>query len=174
MNEKQLDKILTLVGRGDNNAFSLLYTATSKGVYAFLYTYYGNRHDTEDALQSVFLKIKLNACKYKPKTNAKAWILQVAKNYAFNDLTRKKRETSMDNETLSVIAGEDKGYDGSVFEAINKCLNEGEKQVVILHVLWGYKHREISAILNMPTGTVTSKYKTSIKKLKEFLEGGKV
>lgn len=170
MDEKQIDKTLTLVGRGDNNAFELLYKQTAKGIYAFLYSYYNHKQNTEDALQSVFLKIKNNANKYKPKTNAKAWILQVAKNYALNDLARRKRETHVDNETLSVIGGSSENTGLGVFDAINKCLNESEKQVVILHVLWGYKHREIGGLLGVPTGTVTSKYKTAIDKLKRYLE----
>ena len=40
MDEKQLDKTLTLVGCVDNNAFELLYKQTAKGIYAFLYSYY--------------------------------------------------------------------------------------------------------------------------------------
>ncbi len=171
MNSKDLDKTLTLVGKGDADAFSLLYKETAKGVYAFLYSYYNNRHNTEDGLQSAFLKIKLNAHTYKSGTNAKAWILQIAKNQALNDL-KKYNKGDLDADALLNVS--ESGREGSleVFEALNKALNQEEKQVVILHVLWGYKHREIGDLLQMPTGTVTSKYKTSIKKLKEFLQKG--
>lgn len=42
--------------------------------------------------------------------------------------------------------------------------------MVVLHVLWGYKHREIAEWLGMPLGTVCSKYKYAIEKVKNYLK----
>ena len=51
----------------------------------------------------------------------------------------------------------------SEFNGILYWLDEEEQRIVTLHVLWGYKHREIADIIGSPTGTVTSKYKRAIK-----------
>lgn len=171
MNKKQLDKLLVLVGQGDNDAFSLLYNETAKGVYAFLYSYYNDKFNTEDGLQSVFLKIKLNAHMYKAGSNAMAWILQIAKNQALNDIKKFGRSIA-DDEVGLTTAVPPRDSRAEVFEAINKALKSDERQIVILHTLWGYKHKEIGELLGVPTGTVTSKYKTSISKLKQFLQKG--
>ena len=50
------------------------------------------------------------------------------------------------------------------------CLSEEEQRIVTLHVQWGYKHRELAQILGCPTGTVTSKYKRAIEKLRKALK----
>ena len=50
-------------------------------------------------------------------------------------------------------------------------INEEEQRIVTLHVLWRYKHREIADILGCPTGTVTSKYKRSVEKVKAVIKG---
>ena len=55
-------------------------------------------------------------------------------------------------------------------EALERALNERERDIVLLHVLWGFKHREIAEQLGLPLGTVTSKYKDAIAKLKKFLK----
>ena len=52
-----------------------------------------------------------------------------------------------------------------------KTLAFEERQIVILHALTGLKHREIADILEVPTGTVLSKYNRAIKKLRSDIEG---
>lgn len=46
-----------------------------------------------------------------------------------------------------------------------KILSDTEQQIVMLHAVAGVKHREIAAILGMPTATVLSKYSRAIKNL---------
>ena len=50
-----------------------------------------------------------------------------------------------------------------------------ERQIFILHAATGLKHREIAEILDLPTGTVLSKYSRAVKKMRKHLEenGGK-
>ena len=51
-----------------------------------------------------------------------------------------------------------------------KSLNPDEREIVIMHVFWGYKHREISKILDIPLGTVTWKYQKALQKLEKIKE----
>ena len=53
---------------------------------------------------------------------------------------------------------------------MKKVLNEDELQIVLLHVVAGYKHREIAAMLDKPLGTVTWTYNNAIKKSREYFE----
>ena len=41
----------------------------------------------------------------------------------------------------------------------------------MLHALTGYRHREIAEILDMPQGTILSKYNRALKKMKKEIEG---
>ena len=169
MKAKELDRLLHSVANGDNKAFERLYLETKRGVFAFLYTYFHHYEDTEDAMQTVYLKIKLNIDKYKPGTNARAWILQIAKNYALNEIKKSGRIVYTDN--VDYFEDETAVSSLGVMDAMKRVLNEEEQRIVTLHVLWGYKHREIADILGCPTGTVTSKYKRSVEKLKTVIKG---
>ena len=168
MSTKELDGLLVQIAQGDNNAFEQLYIQTRRGVYAFLYTYYHNALDTEDGMQSVYLNIKKGIHTYRPGSNPSAWILQIAKNLAYNDLKKKKREVPTDE--IKEGSYEYEGGRGEITELMERILSEDEQRIVTLHVIWDYKHREIAEILGCPTGTVTSKYKRAIEKLKKSLK----
>ncbi len=62
--------------------------------------------------------------------------------------------------------------DRTVLSACMRQLSDGERQIVTLHAVAGFKHREIAAILQMPLATVLSKYNRAIKKLKQHLQAG--
>ncbi len=168
MKKAEVDKLLCRVADGDNNAFEQLYVSTGRGVYAFVLSYLHSRQDAEDVVQNVYLKIKTSVCGYRRGTNASAWILQIAKNTALDFLRKRKQEIYLDE--IEHIGKSDEVDSGEVITAIEKHLSEEEQRIVILHALWGYKHREIGHILSLPTGTVTSKYKRSIEKLQKVLK----
>ena len=144
MQERQLDQLLLKISQGDNDAFNELYNATSRGVFAFIYAYLKNYQDSEDVLQTVYLKIKLNVNQYKQGTNARAWILQIAKNLSLNEI-KKRRPASELTEDVPLPSSP---YNMGVSDVMNRVLDEEERQIIVLHVLWGYKHREIAEILN--------------------------
>ena len=165
MNGAETDKLLCKIAQGDNTAFEQLYLKTRRGVYAFLYSYLKNVHDTEDAMQTVYLKVKMYITSYQKGTNGRAWLLQIAKNHALTLLNQKKEERPVLEEAkyCSTLSGE-------ISDAMQRALSDEEIRIVVLHVLWGYKHREIGKIIGSPTGTVTSKYKRAIEKVRKELK----
>ena len=166
MRKREVGKLIVMVSHGDNNAFHELYLQTKRGLFAFLYTYFHNKEQTEDAVHTVYIKIKNNAQSFNEGTNGVAWILQIAKNYALNELKKSGRTTAIEEWHASV----DHRERGTVMDAMERVLSEEEQRIVTLHVLWGYKHREISEILNKPIGTVTSQYKRAMEKLRNALK----
>ncbi len=167
MNNNEIDKLLRNIALGDEQSFELLYDGAKKGVFAFLYTYLHNQADTEDALQTVFLKVKLHISSYQRGTNGNAWLLQIAKNTALNIIAKRKNDIPLED---AVVVHNDKYSDGSITKLMQRVLDEEEQRVVTLHVLWAYKHREIAQLLNCPVSTITSKYKRAIAKLKKSLK----
>lgn len=165
MGTRELNVLLICISQGDNAAFEKLYSQTRRGVYAFLYSYFHNAADTEDAMQTTYLYVKKGISTYRSGTNARAWLLQIAKNVALNDLKKKKREIPTENVEMGSYE-----YTGTITDVMEKVLSEEEQRIVTMHVLWKYKHREIGEILGCPTGTVTSKYKRAIEKLKKSLK----
>lgn len=172
MNKREIDLMLRRVSQGDNEAFGKLYTETKRGVYAFLFSYFNTREDCEDAMQTVYLKIKTNISQYRAGSNGLAWILQIAKNTALNDLRAKAsyEKNAIESAGADVNFAERSELKNTVMTAMKSVLDGEEQRIVILHAVWGYKHKEIAGIMNCPIGTVTSKYKRSVEKLKVALK----
>lgn len=170
MNKREIDGLLSLISQGDNRAFEKLYLETKRGVYAFLSTYLTNYADCEDAMQDVYMKIKTCISQYRVGSNGLAWILQIAKNTALNELRKRTYRTQNYTQTeeesvIDVVVLRD-----SITDAMNRVLSDEEKRLIVLHVIWSYKHKEIAKMLNCPLGTVTSKYKRAVEKLKKYLK----
>ena len=171
MKRWEINAGLNRIAEGDERAFERLYEGIKGGVYSFAYSYLKNREDAEDAVQTVFLKIKKNAATFDKNGNGLAWILQIAKNAAITELRRRK---IYDNYVeLSNVADKvttEPEDEGEVTAVMRKCLTDEEQRIILLHVIWGYKHREIAELLDMPTGSVTSKYKRAVDKIKTNLK----
>lgn len=167
MQEQQLDRLIVRIARGDNDALEELYEKTKRGVFAFLYSYLDNREDSEDAMQTVYLRVKTHAVGYREGSNARAWMLQIAKNIALNELKCRKRRANAD---ITLLPDRGERSELGITELMKKVLTEEERRIVALHVLWGYRHREIAAMLDCPVGTVTAKYNRSVHKLKRSLK----
>ena len=173
MNKREIDAALYRVSLGDNEAFGRLYEETRRGVYAFLFSYFNNSCDCEDAVQTTYLKIKTNISHYQKGTNGLAWILQIAKNVALSELRKKKTdEKRLDNYIESEETVSEPQYKGEIIDLMKRTLDEDEQRIVILHAVWDYKHKEIAEMLNCPTGTVTSKYKRAVDKMKKAWKEG--
>ena len=168
MDERQIDKLLCRISTGDNQAFEGLYDKTRRGVFSFIYSYLNNYESTEDVMQTVYLKVKLNIDKYRQGTNGRAWLLEIAKNLALNEIKQRK-SAEYKNELISGNAVV-QAPTGEITDIMRRTLTKEEQRIVILHVLWGYKHREIARIMDVPTGTITSKYKRSISKMQQALK----
>ena len=57
-----------------------------------------------------------------------------------------------------------------IIAVMNKVLGDEERQIVTLHVIAGFKHREIAEMLDKPLGTVLWAYNNALAKMKKQLE----
>jgi RNA polymerase sigma-70 factor (ECF subfamily) len=51
-------------------------------------------------------------------------------------------------------------------------LPDEERNILILHIVSGLKRREISELLEIPMGTVATKYNRALEKIKKHMQGG--
>ena len=166
MNKQGLDVLMKKVADGDNEAFARLYDEVKKGVFAFAYSYLRCAADAEDVTEEVFFAVKRKAYLYRSGTDARAWIFQIAKNLSLDELRRRKRRAEPLEE-----AGEPAVPPRlPALDLLTKCLDETEREIGLLHAVWGYKHREIAQMKGMPLGTVTWKYNAALEKLRKEWE----
>ncbi len=173
MNAAYVDENLIIrMAAGDGAAFKELYEQTASAVYGFALSILKNKHDAEDVMHDAFIKAYSAAVTYKPMGKPLAWLLTIVKNLCYTRIrTGSVCEDISEYEDLVHIDESGSVHDKIVLQEALSKLDFEERQIVILHSLTGLKHREIADILELPTGTVLSKYNRSLKKLKKAIEG---
>jgi RNA polymerase sigma-70 factor (ECF subfamily) len=165
-----LSNLLKNIADGDKNALGELYNTMSKDIYTFLIMFCKDKYAAEDALQETFISIYEKAGNYRVYKNPKAWIFTIAKNKVISIIRKNSRTTSLDafeDNIEDITQTENIVLDKIQADMLLSILPEEDKKIVILHSVYGFKHREIAELMDMPLGTVTWRYKQSIDKMRK-------
>ena len=170
-----LDTLLGRIAIGDTAALEALYRRTQTAVYSFALSVLKNAHDAEDVLHDCYVAAWNSAAQYRSRGKPMAWLITIAKNLCLQQLRAQRKTADMPEDMHAFLPADSAGMsveDRTVLSACMRQLSDGERQIVTLHAVAGFKHREIAAILQMPLATVLSKYNRAIKKLKQHLQAG--
>ena len=158
----------------EEGAFSYLYDHYSKALFAVIQPIVVQQDVAEDVLQEVFVKIWQNIKSYdQHKGRLYTWMLNIARNGAI-DRTRSKdfnNRAKTSGLTPHVYNNED-GNTRIDDVGLKKTLSNlpGESRVLLeLAYFQGYTHEEIAKILDVPLGTVKTRIRSTIIKLRKIL-----
>lgn len=167
-----LDRCLEGIAGHDPRALEELYRRTSAAVYAFALSILKNTHDAEDVLQDCYLKVWDGAADYRSAGKPMAWILTITRNLCLQRLRERQKTADLPQEDWEPWLADRRGLSQEDALVIRECmerLSDGERQIVVLHAVAGFRHREIAALLRLPLATVLSRYSRAIRKLKQTL-----
>lgn len=166
----KLDNLMYRLNQGDKTAFEEIYNDTKKAVYYTALSILRERSLAEDVMQTTYLNIIKNSSSYRIGTNARAWILRIAKNEAINLKKKRDRENSVDEQESVALFGSYNIDDyGATIDIARKNLSEDEFNILMLIAVSNYKRREIAEFLDIPISTVTWKYREAVKKMKRLI-----
>lgn len=134
----------------------------------------------EELVQEVMLKIWNRASTYDAtKANATTWIYTLARNCRIDLLRRKFRlREEVDVDDLWDLAGEDDTLEQDAWQSrievtvrdSLEALPEEQRQIINKVYMEGKSHSEVAAELKLPLGTVKSRVRLAMSKLKVMLE----
>lgn len=171
------EELIRLVRSRDQAAFSYLYDNYSRALFGIINTILSDIPESEDVLQKTFMKIWDNFNTYDPeKGRLYTWMLNIARNLAI-DATRSKHEkmkTKIRSTSDNVYAFENRLSGGENpndlmgLKTIIEGLKDEHKQVIELAYFEGYTQEEMSKQLNLPLGTVKTKVRQALIRLREL------
>lgn len=169
---KKLDLYIERIANYDKDALAGLYHMTSASVYSFALSLLKNIQDAEDVLHDTYLQVYKTAASYKSMNKPLAWILTIARNLSLMKLRNRKKivdskpqDWNSAFEAIPSVTAEDR----LVLVSCMDKLTDEERQIIMLHTVSGYKHREVAGFLKIPLSTALSKYHRAIKKLRILL-----
>ena len=171
-------ELITLLKDGDERAYfkvlGLYKDQIAKTVKGML----GDVQEAEDVGQEVFIRFFKSIDNFKGDAKISTYLIRIAINLSLNELARRKRKWRIFysgdtiEEKLVLDVGTNPMEDEERKEIVHKAILQlgiKYRKVVVLRALQGYSFKEAAEVLQIPIGTVLSRYARATKKLKEIL-----
>jgi len=165
---------------GDQGAFASLYDASRNLVYSTALRILGEPADAEEVTLDVYMQVWRNAKDYTDQRGSvAAWLVLLARSRSIDRVrsraSRSRREEPF--EEFAQFRSADPGPDletevsqrrRRVESALNTLPPE-QRQVIELAFFSGLTHTELAAQLNQPLGTVKTRVRQGMIKIRELL-----
>ncbi len=151
--------------------FNTLYEKYFQRIWRYVYYKTGNREDTEDLMQEIFIKVWKGLDKFEGRSSYYTWIFRISMNtvYSFFRKMRFKKFIPLEMVDEKHFAYHKNEKKEKVFEKM-KLLPKELKEILELYYISNFKIREISEMLNIPEGTVKTRLKRARELLMELLK----
>jgi RNA polymerase sigma-70 factor (ECF subfamily) len=178
--DQDLVSLVELVATGDQSALATLYDATNRLIYSLILRVLSDVSSAEEVLVDVYTQVWRQAASYDANRGAPlAWMATIARSRAIDRLRSgwqdQYRKESLDilgdapanaaNPEESAAASERQRF---VREALN-LLTPEQRLVIELAYYSGLSHSEIAEKLNQPLGTIKTRTRLGMIKLREAL-----
>jgi RNA polymerase sigma-70 factor (ECF subfamily) len=141
---------------------------------AYLVTALCSRHDAEDVLQTVFVRIASKRHKLAKASRLDAYIYRIARNEAVSymrlRLRNRKGEAKMEPWLAASEAGGEHRDLVDLLEVALGRLPESQRQAVVLKVYREKTFQEIARLLGISLNTAASRYRYGIERLRTLLK----
>lgn len=173
----QPDLLIKKFQQKDVSAFEELYTRYSESIYGVIYTILRDKELSEEVLQDAFVKMWNNAENYSSsKGRFFTWILNIARNTAIDRTRSKDYKNNARNQSAAYFVDiiEEKSSFLTSVDAIGikkyvALLEPICKKVIHFLFFQGYTQKETAEELDMPLGTVKTRNRICINKLREII-----
>ena len=176
------NELLQQVARQDEEALMLLYQRYGTLVYSLCLRVLRRPGLAEEVTQDVFLKLWRQPERWDPSLGQfSSWLLTISRNAAIDRLRREGRQVQAawgaDEEgadstvDMHLFAAEQANWlNGQVLRRLLGQLPPEQSQLIELAFFEGYSHSELADLLHLPLGTVKTRLRMGMQKLRGLWE----
>ncbi len=175
-NADHVGALLQRVAGGDRVAFAELYDSLSARAFGLILRVLVDRSQSEEVLQEVFLEIWQSAGRFTPnRGQGRSWVLTIAHRRAVDRV--RSSQSSADRDVRAGFRDMDVAYDAvsekvelkmegrRVVDAL-AALPEAQKEALTLAYFGGYSQSEIATLVGAPLGTVKTRMRDGLSRLR--------
>ena len=176
MTDAEESKLIAQVAQGDEQAFLEIYDRYARRVHGLTLHILGDSMLAEEVTQDTFLKLWSRARQYLAERGAfLPWLLTMARRVALDRLRLESRRPALSDSndpedawhTLPDLEStSDESRWRSMYFAV-QSLHPDQRQVIELAYYQGLSQSEIAEVLGWPLGTVKTRLRSAMEKLRE-------
>jgi len=177
--EKRLAYLVEKIATGDHSALAELYDQTSRVVFSLACRITGDRAFAEEVTCDVFTYVWRQANRYQPDRGVPSvWLLMLThsrsidcirtrnrKGFAHERLDIDREDSSSDPEENAIFATR-----GEKVQSAMRALSQKEREAIELAFFSGMSQSEISEQTGAPLGTVKSRIRVGMTRLRSMLK----
>ncbi|HNP70167.1 MAG TPA: sigma-70 family RNA polymerase sigma factor [Kouleothrix sp.] len=173
------EELIARVCWREEPALGAIYDRYHRLIFTIALRIVGDRDLAEEVVQDVFQAVWLSAGSFQPNGSLSAWLVGITRHRAI-DATRSRRfrararEDMLDDDRLVGVAAADASADGLLLRAVVRAalaeLPASQRQAIELGYYGGLTHAEIATRLGEPVGTIKSRMRMGLMKLRELLK----
>jgi RNA polymerase sigma-70 factor (ECF subfamily) len=181
---RRLEELLPLIARGDERAYEALYDQAAGSVLGIVTRVLRDPAQSEEVMQEVLLEVWRTASRFDPALGSgHAWVMTLAHRRAVDRVRSVRSQASRELRGAAAAHVVDHDEVAEAVEAsldrqrVRRCLaalTPLQSECVTLAYFGGYTYREVGELLGVPTGTVKTRMRDGLIKLRDCLgyDGG--
>jgi len=175
--------LIRLIARSQESALSELYDRYSRLIYSLALNAVGDPATAEEITQDVFIRIWDHAGTYQAeKSKVVTWIASITRYRSIDVIRRRKIRPESQSVSWEIEPSANEMNPINVEQTVEisqerrrvrqaiSVLPEEQRQALAYAYFQGYTHREIAEVLGEPLGTVKTRIRLAMQKLRQLLE----
>jgi|GEM_PF-1841353 len=167
-----MSELASRLADDEDSAWAELYDMTADAMFAYVTVLVGNREAASDVLQEAFLRLHRSRSRLRDVDDLKAFVFTVVRNETNRSLTRNRKHATTGEVTEPRIETDAHSH-GDNTELIRHALtmlSSEEQELIQMKVYAQMTFTQIAAVLDLPMGTCTSRYRRSLEKMRIILQ----
>jgi RNA polymerase sigma-70 factor (ECF subfamily) len=172
-----LESMLADVAKGDHAAFRAVYDQTAAAVLGTVRRVLRDPAQSEEVMQEVLLEVWRTAARFDASVgSANAWIMTLAHRRAVDRVRSEERAAARELRATTAAIEYDEVSDAALAaleqERVRRCLGgltDLQRESVTLAYYGGYSYREVAQLLGVAVGTVKTRMRDGLIRLRDCL-----
>ena len=174
-----LEELVATAARGDEQAFAELYDQTSPRVYGMVLRVVRDPAQAAEVTQDIYLEVWRQSARFDAgRGGVLPWLLMIAHRRAVDRV--RSAQSAMVRDDRYALLNEERPYD-SVSEQVQTSLEAqrvrrvlddltpAQREAVTLAYFGGYTHAEVAQLLKLPLGTVKTRIRDGLIRMRDAL-----
>lgn len=166
--------LLACVAEGDRGAFRELYDRYAGRLLAYVRAMGGPRVPAEDVVQDIFISLWQKAHQYRPALGSpEGWIFTITRHKVVDIWRSASPVVDLGDVDLEAVMGVEEAVDGTLAPSLRKALSRltpEQRRPLLMAYFGGLTYDQTAQALGLPVGTLKTRIRTSLLRLRAFME----